>query len=105
MNGAQMERSRSRDTGASSLEGLALCEGFMVDSSECHVGVVDTLRYAPSTRWDRPTALAVHAGRSGDVLLIVPVAEVERVVPEERRVVLRPSPRITGTERATASRR
>jgi hypothetical protein len=66
---------------------------------------VDTLRHAPSTRWDRPAALAVHAGRSGDVLLIVPVAEVVCVVPEERRVVLRPSPRITGTERATASGR
>lgn len=77
----------------------------MVDSSECHVGVVDTLRYTPSTRWDRPTALAVHAGRSGDVLLIVPVAEIERVVLEERRVILHPSPRITATERATASGR
>jgi hypothetical protein len=77
----------------------------MVDSSGCHVGLVETLRYAPSTRWDRPTALAVHAGRLGDLLLIVPVAEVVRVVPEERRVVLRPSPRITGTERVTISGR
>ena len=102
MTRSQAPESRSRGTAASSLDGLALCEGFMVDSSDCHVGVVSALRYAPSTRWDRPTALAVHAGRSGNVLLIVPVAEVESVVLADRRVVLRPSPQITTTERAPA---
>jgi hypothetical protein len=104
MNSAQTARLRSRDADADSLfEGLALSEGFMVDASGSHIGVVNALRYEPSARGDRPNALAVHAGRSSETLLIVPVAEVESVFPAERRVVLRPSPRIVATEQVTVA--
>jgi hypothetical protein len=78
---------------------LARCEGFRVDSSDGYVGVVEALRYSPSTRWDHPGELAVYAGRSSETLLIIPLAEVEEVCFAERRVVLRPSPRIAATER------
>jgi hypothetical protein len=81
---------------------LARSEGFRVESSDGYVGVVDTLRYAPSSRWDRPSELAVFAGRRTETLLIIPLAEVEGVSLAERRVVLRPSTRIAATERASA---
>lgn len=95
---------RGRD--AAQLPALARCEGFRVESADGYVGVVEALRYAPSTKWDRPselavrpTDLAVHAGRSSKTLLIIPLAEIEEVFVTERRVVLRPSPRIAATER------
>jgi hypothetical protein len=70
-----------------------------VDSRDGYVGVVEALRYSPSTRWDHPSELAVYAGRSKDTLLIIPSSEVEGVCLAERRVLLRPSPEITATER------
>jgi hypothetical protein len=78
---------------------LARCEGFRVDSRDGYVGVVEALRYSPSTRWDHPSELAVYAGRSSDTLLIIPSSEVEGICLAERRVLLRPSPKITATER------
>jgi hypothetical protein len=80
----------------------ARCEGFRVESPDGYVGVVEAVRYSPSTRWDHPSELAVCAGRSSETLLIIPWAEVERVCLAERRVVLRPSPRIAATERLRA---
>jgi hypothetical protein len=88
---------------ASSSE-LALCEGFRVESSDGYVGVVQALRYAPSTRWDCPSELAVYAGRLTETLLIISSAEVKNVSLEYRRVVLRSSPRVTATERVSAAR-
>jgi hypothetical protein len=82
-----------------SLPALARCEGFRVDSRDGYVGVVDALRYSPSTRWDHPSELAVYAGRSSATLLIIPSSEVEGVCLAERRVLLRPSPKIAATER------
>jgi hypothetical protein len=84
---------------------LALCEGFRVESPDGYVGVVEALRYTPSSRWDRPSGLVVQAGRSSEMLLIVPLAEIECVYLTERRVVLRPSPEIAATERASANGR
>jgi hypothetical protein len=78
--------------------GLAQCEGFRVDSQDGYVGVVQALRYSPSTRWDHPSELAVHAGRSR-AQLIIPSSEVEGIFLAERRVLLRSSPEITATER------
>jgi hypothetical protein len=82
-----------------SLPALARCEGFRVDSRDGYVGVVEALRYSPSTRWDHPSELAVYAGRSRGTLLIIPSSEVEGICLAERRVLLRPSPEITATER------
>jgi hypothetical protein len=83
---------------------LAHCAGFRVESSDGYVGVVQELRYAPSTRWDRPSELAVYAGRLTEWLLIISSAEVTGVSLADRRVVLRSSPRVTATERVSAAR-
>ena len=47
----------------------------------------------------RPDVLAVRAGLLGRLLLIVPVEQVAEIVPRERRIVLRASPRPTAIER------
>jgi hypothetical protein len=86
----------------SPLDVLSLCEGFKVESADGYVGVVSALRYPPSARWDRPGALAVRPGNSSRLLLIVPADQVESVSLAERRIVLRPSPAIAATERASA---
>ena len=99
----QSSRSRSRgDDVVSPLDVLSLCEGFRVESADGYVGVVSTLRYAPSGRSDRPSALAVRPGRSSKVLLIVQAHQVESVSLAERRIVIRSSPRIQAAERASA---
>jgi hypothetical protein len=45
-------------------------EGFRVEPVDECVAVVEAQRFAPSTRWDRPTRRAVHAGRSSEKLSI-----------------------------------
>jgi hypothetical protein len=77
---------------------VARCEGFGVISPDGRIGTVEEVLYGPSRRWDSPTELAVQAGRRGKRRLIVPVDEVAAVVPDDRVVVLRSSPRIFSTE-------
>jgi hypothetical protein len=77
---------------------IARCHGFGVVSPAGRIGTVEEVRYGPSRRWDSPTELAVQAGRGGRRRLIVPVDEVEAVVPDDRLVVLRSSPRVVSTE-------
>ena len=77
---------------------IARCHGFGVVSPDGRIGTVEEVRYGPSRRWDSPTELAVQAGRGGRRRLIVPVADVAAVVPDDRVVVLRSSPRIVSTE-------
>ena len=77
---------------------IARCQGFGVVSPDGRIGTVEEVRYGPSRRWDSPTELAVQAGRGGKRRLIVPVADVAAVVPDDRVVVLRSSPRIVSTE-------
>ena len=105
MSSDPVARGTSPRRGGPSPRDLARSEGFRVESSDGYVGVVDTLRYTPSSRWDRPSELAVYAGRSRETLLIIPLGEVEGVSLAERRVLLRPSTRIAATERASAARR
>jgi hypothetical protein len=76
---------------------LHRCEGFRVDSPDGRVGVVVELRFGSSA--ERPDALAVRAGLFGRLLLIIPVEQVAEVLPQERRIVLRASPRPTAVER------
>jgi hypothetical protein len=68
---------------------LAQCEGFLVDLGEAPLGVVDELVVAEG----EAVALVVSTGWFGRKRLVVPVEEVERIVPEERRIVLVPSAR------------
>jgi hypothetical protein len=77
---------------------IARCQGFGVVSPDGRIGTVEEVRYGPSRRWDSPTELAVQAGRGGRRRLIVPVDEIEAVVPEDRVVMLRSSPRVFSTE-------
>jgi hypothetical protein len=79
-------------------DSIARCQGFGVVSPDGRIGTVEEVRYGPSRRWDSPTELAVQAGRGGKRRLIVPVAEVAAVVPDDRVVVLRSSPRMFSTE-------
>ena len=72
-------------------------EGFRVDSPDGRVEFVSELRFGTSMA--RPDALAVRACLFGRLLLIVPVEQVLEVVPQERRIVLRVSPRPTAVER------
>ena len=72
-------------------------EGFRVDSPDGRVGFVSELRFGTSMA--RPDARTVRAGLFGRLLLIVPVEQVAEVLPQERRIVLRASPRPTAVER------
>jgi uncharacterized coiled-coil protein SlyX len=71
---------------------LCRCEGFEVETPTRRVGVVDGLRY--HSRIDRPDALEVRAGPFGRQLLLIPVEEVDRVLFEEGRLILRSAPRM-----------
>lgn len=101
---SQAARTSSRKEPALALD-LARCEGFRVESTNGYVGVVESLRYSPSTRWDHPSELVVYAGRGNDLLLIIPAAEAESVSFADRRVVVRPSPKVVRTERVSPASR
>jgi hypothetical protein len=64
---------------------LADCEGFGVYGPSARIGVVETVR----RRNGRPHLLSVRAGLLGSWLALVPVAQVEAVSADERRIVLR----------------
>jgi hypothetical protein len=80
--GEMTEEGRSR-------EWLLRCHGFRVDGPEGLVGVVVAVVYGHSTRWDRPSALAVR-GRRGEIL--VPMDAIAGVDAAEGRISLRASP-------------
>lgn len=69
---------------------LCRCEGFDVESPGRRVGIVEGLRY--HSRIDRPDVLEVRAGPFGRHLLLIPVEEVEQVLFEESRLILRRTP-------------
>jgi hypothetical protein len=68
-----------------SREWLLRCEGFQVDGPSGYVGIVLSVVYDFSARWDRPSALKVR-GSAGDVT--VPIGDVEEVFPEQGRLVV-----------------
>jgi hypothetical protein len=65
---------------------LRTCEGFRVDSDNGRVGVVEEVRLSPGKK---PQALAVRTGLFRTRVEIVPVSDVERVIPRKKRVLLR----------------
>jgi hypothetical protein len=71
---------------------LRRCEGFVVETPSGRLGRVAGIRYG--AHLDEPEALAVRAGRFGRTLLLVSVESVERVLPEERRIVVTDPPRL-----------
>jgi hypothetical protein len=67
---------------------LCRCEGFRVDSPKGRVGKVKWVRFHSSQ--ERPDQIAVVTGRpfSREVVFVA-VDEVDKVVPKQRRLVLR----------------
>lgn len=83
---------------------LAQCEGFLVDVGDTPLGVVDELVTAGPEQ-PEAVALVVSTGWFGRRRLVVPVEEIERIVPEERRIVLVSSARYRSYARRTPRRR
>jgi hypothetical protein len=75
---------------------LCRCDGFRIDSPAGSVGIVEGLRFG--SRVDRPDLLAVRAGLFGRRLLLIRVEEVDRIVSDEQRIVLRDAPRQPGDQ-------
>ncbi len=67
-------------------------EGFVVETPTKRIGKVAGIRYG--AHLEEPEALAVRPGRFGRTLLLVSVDSVERVLPEERRIVVTDPPRL-----------
>jgi hypothetical protein len=72
---------------------LRQCEGFEVDSPDGRIGVVEGFRYHSGI--EEPDELEVRAGWLGRRLLVIPVHEIEEIVVDEGRLVIRgvPAPR------------
>ena len=66
---------------------LSTCEGFSVESNDGRVGIVEEVRLS---RERQPEALAVRTGLFRTRVLIVPVDDVQQVIPRSKRVLLRP---------------
>jgi hypothetical protein len=66
---------------------LSTCEGFSVESDDGRVGIVEEVRLS---RERQPEALAVRTGLFRTRLVIVPIDDVHQVVPQHKRVLLRP---------------
>jgi hypothetical protein len=65
---------------------LARCEGYRVEADDRRVGTVaDVLFHA---RHDRPDAIVVRSGLLRSRFVVVPVEDVEEIVPRERRLRL-----------------
>jgi hypothetical protein len=88
---------------------LRRCEGFTVCSPpQRHVGLVEEVRYR--SRIDRPDVLVVRTSPFRRRLVIVPVEEVEEILPGEELVILHAPPsggrrRYGGNLRALVPRR
>jgi hypothetical protein len=81
---------------------LCRCEGFRVDSPEGRVGLVEAVMFR--TRPDEPDALIVRIGVLGRRLAIVPIEDVEDVLPRRERVLLRRVPEPSGLDFLTELR-
>jgi len=72
---------------------LAHCEGFLVDSPEGPVGVVETVRFG--SRLDLPDEIEIRAGRIRPIEFVVPIEEIVEVDPEAELIRLAYGPRVT----------
>jgi hypothetical protein len=79
---------------------LAHCEGYRVESPGGRVGLVEEVRGGEQggTR-----SLAVLAGMRGLRRLIIPISEVDDIVPHVRRIVLKPGASVAASERVGGS--
>jgi hypothetical protein len=65
---------------------LRRCEGFRVEGPGGRVGDVKGIRFGSSAD---PEVLEVGAGLLGRRRLLISVADVETIIPDERRLILR----------------
>jgi hypothetical protein len=79
---------------------LAHCEGYRVDSPGGRIGLVEEVRRAAGG--ERAESLAVLAGMLGLRRLVIPVREVEAIVPHAERVLLKTGATILGSEPRSA---
>jgi hypothetical protein len=82
---------------------LGRCEGFSVHTPLARVGTVESVRMDAGD--GRPASLTVRAGLVGNWLLEVPADQIARVVPQERRIVLRPGGLLERVRRGEADTR
>ncbi len=75
---------------------LCRCEGFRVDAPTGRLGLVEAVRFG--ARLDRPDELLVRGGLLRNRTLVVPVSDVQEVVPQQQRLVLRCAPEQGGHE-------
>lgn len=73
---------------------LCRSEGFRVDTPDGRFGLVEAVMFR--IRPDEPDALIVRAGVLGRRLVIVPIEDVEDVLPRRQRIVLRAVPETSG---------
>lgn len=69
---------------------LARCEGYRVEAGDRRVGTVADVLFR--ARHDRPDAIVVRTRVLRSRFAVVPVEDVEEIVPRERRLRLGPSP-------------
>lgn len=81
---------------------LAHCEGFSVESPGGRVGLVQDVRCSLDSC--DVNALVVRCGRLGRQVVVVPVHQIEAVVPRETRIILRRDPLIVPPRRAARGR-
>ena len=66
---------------------LHRCEGFRVDSPRGRLGIVVELRFRSSA--ECPDSFAIRTGWLRRRLIVVPIEQVDEILPRERRVMLR----------------
>ena len=81
---------------------LCRSEGFRVDSPEGRFGLVEAVMFR--VRPDQPDALIVRTGVLGRRLVIVPIEDVEDVLPRKERVLLQREPDMSGADFLTELR-
>jgi hypothetical protein len=81
---------------------LCRCEGFRVDTPEGRLGLVEAVMFR--MRPDEPDALVVRAGVLGRRLVIVPIDDVEDVLPRRKRIQLARVPDLSGADFLTELR-
>jgi hypothetical protein len=75
---------------------LAHCEGYRVDAPGGRLGRVEAVISRDGS--EGADALVVRGGLLGGRLVVVPVEEVDRILPRKEQIVLRASPQVGGTE-------
>lgn len=73
---------------------LGHCEGFLVDSPDGRVRIVEEVVF--SSRLDRPEALSVRSTHGVSRCFVVLVDEIGAMLPSAEQIVLRARPRRAG---------